>query len=62
MGLAYLAKGNLSSARLAYAEGIAQYGPERAATIGAANDLRDLAGRGIQAATAGEILHRYWNR
>ncbi len=60
MGLAYLAKGDLSQARAIYAEGIAQYGVEPALAIGAADDLRALVGRGVQTATAEEILRRYW--
>lgn len=61
MGLSYLAKGDLSSAHAAYAEGIAQYGAERATAIGAADDLRNLVRRNIQAAAANDILRRYWS-
>ena len=61
LGLTYLARGDLDSARHIYARSIAEFGADEAVRIGAAADLVDLADQGIQAGAARQLLREYWS-
>ena len=56
LGLSYLAAGRLEKADSTYARGVAEFGREGAARVGALDDLRELIERGIQADKAREIV------
>jgi len=60
LGLAYLRLGQTAQARVAYEEGIKQFGAGEGERIGAVDDLKDLIARGIQGAEAQRILDNYW--
>ena len=60
LGLALLAQGDVEAAAAEYAKGIGQYGPEQSRQIGAVDDLRALARRGVEVKAVQEILWTYW--
>ncbi len=60
LGLALLAQGQVEEAGRLYAEGVARFGRVAAEESGAAEGIRSLIARGIQAEAAREILTTYW--
>lgn len=60
LALALLAGGDVEVAKSEYARGIERFGAARAHQIGAADDLRDLAARGVESVAARDILRTYW--
>ena len=60
LGLALLAQGQVEEAGRLYAEGVARFGRAAAEESGAAEGIRSLMARGIQAEAAREILTTYW--
>ena len=60
LGLVYLASGDVDRARVAYAQGVKEYGAEMAVQIGAVGDLRDFIAGGIQVEEAAAILRMHW--
>ena len=60
LGLALLAQGQVEEAGRLYAEGVARFGRAAAEESGAAEGIRSLIARGIQAEAAREILTTYW--
>ena len=60
LGLALLAQGQVAEAGRLYADGVARFGRVAAEESGAAEGIRSLMARGIQAEAAREILTTYW--
>jgi len=60
LGLAYLSRGDVERARAAYARGVELFGAAAAEKIGAVDELKKLAARGIHADAARKILRTYW--
>lgn len=60
LALATLAMGDTSAARVAYAEGIRQFGAAQAREINAVHDLDRLIERGGETAVARDIRATYW--
>ncbi len=60
LALAQLARGDVAAARAEYLSAIAHFGADQIRQIGAVDDLRDLAVRGVEADAARKILQTHW--
>jgi hypothetical protein len=58
--LAYLARGDVKTARRTYAQGVERFGAAEAKGMGAADGLRRLVERGVQVASAQDLLRTFW--
>jgi hypothetical protein len=55
-------QGRIALAESTYAAGVARFGAQEAAKLGAVEDLKNLVRQGRRAAEAQKILARHWEK